>query len=199
MAGPTPARSQSADPRAVRVRIKIRSAAMELAEQRRVEDIGVADITARAGVSRQVFYQHFRDRDEAIAAAVSAELQAALDGSASASKSPLERIHLMCEYAAAHGVLFRNLYFSTASQRIANEVREVLRPTCEQFVGQLLGNRGDGEKRSADDVGALVTFLTGGVMEVMRFWMEPVAHDDVVTAEQLRHRIDRCFAAFGIC
>jgi AcrR family transcriptional regulator len=47
----------------------LREAAFALAHERPVDEMTVGDIVARASVSRQVFYQHFRDRDDAVATA----------------------------------------------------------------------------------------------------------------------------------
>ena len=63
------ARTHSVDPRAERVRTRLREAAFALAHERPVDRLTVGDIVARAEVSRQVFYQHFRDRDDAVATA----------------------------------------------------------------------------------------------------------------------------------
>ena len=61
------ARTHSVDPRAARVRTRLREAAFALVHERPVDQMTVGDIVARASVSRQVFYQHFRDRDDAVA------------------------------------------------------------------------------------------------------------------------------------
>ena len=62
-------RGHSADPRAERVRARLREAAFALAHERPVDGMTVSDIVTRADVSRQVFYRHYRDRDDAIARA----------------------------------------------------------------------------------------------------------------------------------
>ena len=64
------ARAHSSDPRAERVRARLREAAFALAHEGPVDALTVGDIVGRAGVSRQVFYRHFRDRDDAVATAV---------------------------------------------------------------------------------------------------------------------------------
>ena len=69
--------SHSVDPRAERVRTRLREAAFALAHERPVDQLTVGDIVARAEVSRQVFYQHFRDRDDAVATAFTVAFAAA--------------------------------------------------------------------------------------------------------------------------
>jgi AcrR family transcriptional regulator len=70
-------RTHSADPRAERVRSRLRAAAFDLAHERQVDQLTVGDIVARAGVSRQAFYQHFDDRDDAVATAFTVAFAAA--------------------------------------------------------------------------------------------------------------------------
>ena len=71
------ARTHRIDPRAARVRTLLREAAFALAHERPVDELTVGDIVARAHVSRQVFYRHFTDRDDAVATAVTVAFAAA--------------------------------------------------------------------------------------------------------------------------
>ena len=73
-----PLRINSVDPRAERVRSRLRAAAFELAQETPVDHITVGDLVTRAEVSRQVFYRHFRDRDDAVAAAITDVFTAAV-------------------------------------------------------------------------------------------------------------------------
>lgn len=62
-------RSESTDPRALRTRKALVDAALRLLNEHEVADLNVSQIVKEAGVSRQVFYQHFADRDALILAA----------------------------------------------------------------------------------------------------------------------------------
>ena len=59
-------RELSQDPRAVKTRNAIIKTTTELLNEHRVEDITVSQIVNAAGMSRQVFYEHFKDRDAAV-------------------------------------------------------------------------------------------------------------------------------------
>ncbi|MCQ4608095.1 TetR/AcrR family transcriptional regulator [Corynebacterium pseudogenitalium] len=63
-------RELSQDPRAVKTRNAIIKTTTELLNEHRVEDITVSQIVNAAGMSRQVFYEHFKDRDAAVKAAI---------------------------------------------------------------------------------------------------------------------------------
>ena len=62
-------RSDSTDPRALRTRKALVDAVRRLLNDHDVADLNVSQIVKEAGVSRQVFYQHFADRDALILAA----------------------------------------------------------------------------------------------------------------------------------
>ena len=62
-------RSDSTDPRALRTRKALVDAVLRLLNDHDVADLNVSQIVKEAGVSRQVFYQHFADRDALILAA----------------------------------------------------------------------------------------------------------------------------------
>ncbi|MEV7041796.1 helix-turn-helix domain-containing protein [Amycolatopsis sp. NPDC051061] len=176
-----PARTGSADPRAARVRDQLRRAAFDLIEERRVERISVSDITQRAGVSRQVFYQHFRDRDDAVAQAVAASFrELAPDAEA---EDPRAVIHRLCDFAARHADLYRNLYPSAASQQTANAYRDLLHPACLRLVEHL------------PEPSTLADFVLGGIIEVVRLPAE--GPDTPATTESLRRRVDACLDVFG--
>lgn len=62
-------REASTDPRAVRTHDALVNATIELLEEQPASDLSVTTIVQRARVSRQVFYEHFADRDAVLLAA----------------------------------------------------------------------------------------------------------------------------------
>ena len=168
------ARAHSADPRAERVRALLRDAAFALAHERAVDGITVGDLVARAGVSRQVFYQHFADRDDAVATAVTAAFAAATRG---IDGDPRSRILRVFEAAAAHRAVYHHVVPSAVTQRVVAAFRAELLPACQEMaeaampvVGSIAGL----------DVDAVSRFLVGGFQEVLWSWMEdPQAHTDL--------------------
>ena len=122
------ARAHSADPRAERVRARLRDAAFALAHERPVDQLTVGEIVSRAGVSRQVFYQHFADRDDAVATAFTVAFAAAvtdIDG------DPSARIIRLFDFAAEHRAMYRNVVPSAVMQRVVTAFRAELAPACE--------------------------------------------------------------------
>jgi AcrR family transcriptional regulator len=160
-------RSESSDPRAARVREQMKGAALELIHERRIEKISVTDIVERAGVSRQAFYQHFTDRDDAVATAVIDSIAVAARPVKGFHLSTLDRILRLMAYVAENAELYRNLYPGVASQRSAATFRDELRPPCETLAREAHRRLGD---KADIPVAALTTFLLGGLMEILVSW-----------------------------
>ncbi|WP_024444858.1 TetR/AcrR family transcriptional regulator [Mycolicibacterium iranicum] len=158
-------RGRSADPRAERVRSRLRQAALFLADERPVDEISVGDLVSQADVSRQVFYRHFRDRDDAIAAAFS-HLFCKRPAQAEDAKA---RILELFGFAAEHAALFRHVVPSTVNQYVLVTYRDALRAPCEQIASQGMAVLDTITSISAD---AVTRFLVGGFTEVLRSWME---------------------------
>jgi AcrR family transcriptional regulator len=159
-------RTQSADPRAERVRTKLIDAAFALAHERPVDQLTVGDLVVRAGVSRQVFYRHFTDRDDAVATAFTIAFAAAtadLDG------EPRSRIMRIFGLAAEHRAMYRNVVPSAVAQRVVAAFRAELLPACEELAARSLPVVPGAAGLEPD---AVSRFLVGGFQEVLRSWME---------------------------
>lgn len=169
------ARTHSSDPRAERVRTMLREAAFDLAHERAVDRITVADLVARAGVSRQVFYQHFTDRDDAVASAFSVAFGAAT-ADIDPDAEPRTRIMRVFDLAAEHRAMYHNVVPSAVTQRVVSAFRAALLPACDELarrgmpvVGAIAGLTTDAVSR----------FLVGGFQEVLRSWMEDADATDL--------------------
>ena len=179
------ARTHSVDPRAERVRTRLREAAFALAHERPVDQITVGDIVARAEVSRQVFYQHFGDRDDAVATAFIAAFAAAtadvdrLDGTTVGGRltappagprcDARARILRLFDFAAEHRSMYRNIVPSAVTQRVVTAFRAELQPACAQIARQGMPVVSPIASLTPESV---TRFLVGGFMEVLRSWME---------------------------
>jgi AcrR family transcriptional regulator len=160
------ARAHSADPRAERVRTRLREAAFALAHERPVDQITVGDIVARAEVSRQVFYQHFRDRDDAVATAFTVSFAAATADIGGDARAHIIRLF---DFAAEHRSMYRNIVPSAVTQRVVTAFRAELAPACEEIATQGMPVVSPIAGLTPESVSR---FLVGGFMEVLRFWME---------------------------
>src|SRR5690606_15118949 len=69
--------TRNVDPRIARTRRSLQEALFELARERGLDEISVADIAERAGVNRSSFYQHYSDKDTLLADAIDAVVEEA--------------------------------------------------------------------------------------------------------------------------
>ncbi|MGE2735192.1 TetR/AcrR family transcriptional regulator [Mycolicibacterium vaccae] len=161
-----PARGRSADPRAERVRARLRDAAFALAHERPVGGITVGDLVTRAQVSRQVFYRHFRDRDDAVAAAFS---EAFAGVAAPGGPDARGHIRMLFDFAAEHQAFCRNIVGSAVQQHVVTEYRDALTAPCRQIAEQGLAVLRTVAALPAEPV---TRFLVGGLTEVLRSWMD---------------------------
>jgi AcrR family transcriptional regulator len=160
------ARTHSVDPRAERVRTRLREAAFALAHEHPVDRLTVGDIVSRAEVSRQVFYQHFRDRDDAVATAFTVAFAAA---TADIGGDARTRILRLFDFAAEHRSMYRNVVPSAVTQRVVTAHRAELVPACEEIATQGMPVVTRIASLTPESVSR---FLVGGFMEVLRSWME---------------------------
>lgn len=161
------ARTHSADPRAERVRTRLRDAALTLVAQRPVDALTVADLVAHAGVSRQAFYQHFGDRDDAIATAFTAAFATATGDLG--GEDARTRILRLFDFADRHRAMYRNVVGSAVVQRVVAAFRAELLPACTAIAEDAAPAL---EPAAALSPEAVSRFLVGGFMEVLRSWME---------------------------
>lgn len=160
------ARSNSVDPRAERVRAKLRDAAFALAHERPVDTLTVGDIVDRAAVSRQVFYGHFRDRDDAVSHAIAVAFASATERFDGDFRS---HILALFDFAAEHRAAYRNVVPSAVTLRVVAAFRAELAPACERIAAQTAAATGDIAGLAPESV---ARFLVGGFIEVLRSWME---------------------------
>ncbi len=116
------------DPRIARSRAVLHEAMIALAGERSIDDITIADITARAGVNRSTFYQHFSDKGALLADA----LEAAADVAAGALREmgpadpgdPMPPALLTyLEHIRDHAALYRRVLGDHGSGVVASQLR----------------------------------------------------------------------------
>lgn len=165
-------RSGSSDPRAVRTHQVITEAALRLVREKRVEEISIAEIVKMAGVSRQAFYEHFEDRDDAVATAVremSADRLRELDFRPSDNMSVRDVMSPLLQILVEERPLYENLHLGPVQDRAIQSARDALTPSCRVLAQDVCS--ATGEAYAEDDVEDTTRFLVGGVVEILVGWM----------------------------
>lgn len=184
------ARAHSADPRAERVRALLREAAFALAHERPVDGLTVGDIVTRAGVSRQGFYQHFTDRDDAVATAVTVAFATATAGIGGSARA---RILRLFDFVAEHRAVYRHVVSSTVAQRVVAAFRAELTPACEEMAAAAMPAVAAIAGVAPE---AVTRFLVGGFTEVLRSWMDEPSATDL--GDRVRAALDTVNVLLGV-
>ena len=100
------------DPRRRRTRQDVMAAFFPLVLSQRYHEIRVGDVLARSGVSRSTFYEHFRNKDELLAASLEGPLQtlANLVG----EHADVNKVSAILEHFWQNRALARSLFQGTA-------------------------------------------------------------------------------------
>ncbi|MFE2290741.1 TetR/AcrR family transcriptional regulator [Streptomyces sp. NPDC059452] len=133
---PTVEPGRRVDPRVLRTRALLRSAALELAAERDVESLTIADIAERATVNRATVYQHYKDRDALLLDAMEEEIGRLAHAAARcpltrpADRTPDELVELF-RHVEANATLYRRMLGPTGAARFINELRDLLAQEVE--------------------------------------------------------------------
>jgi AcrR family transcriptional regulator len=115
------------DPRASRTRVSLQNALLELARERSLDEISVADIVERAGVNRSSFYQHYADKEILLSEALEAEV-ADLSGTlrvappTDGTTIPRE-LYLYLAHIADNAAVYRRVLGEHGSPLVASRLR----------------------------------------------------------------------------
>lgn len=127
----------SLDKRVVRTRRLLAEAILDLAQEKDLDTISVTDITERAEVSRVTFYDHYRDRDDLLIAALGDTLdeitgvaRSAVETSASTEKS-LESVRMLFRHIHSRIELYRRMLGPQGSARFADALRRSIASALE--------------------------------------------------------------------
>lgn len=133
-----------ADPRALRTRALLRTAALELAAERELDTITIARVAKRATVNRATVYQHYRDREALLLDAMDGELTTlvglvarcpllAPPGAAGRDDPPSALVDVF-RHLDSRVTLYRRLLGPCGSARFVSRLRQLL---AEQVALQL--------------------------------------------------------------
>lgn len=161
-------RSDSQDPRALRTRKALIDATMRLLNDYEVAELNVSQIVKEAGVSRQVFYQHFEDRDGLVLATAAQWVLAAYGGFAerfSIDKNFEASVTALAQATAGHYTAATRIIDSPIHSLLDNQVYEVMLPTMRE---QLLPRARDWKGGVTDElIDDMARFYIAGMQQVI--------------------------------
>jgi AcrR family transcriptional regulator len=141
----------------------LREALIALILERGWEALSVQDVCERADIGRSTFYTHFADKEDLLISGF-ADLRAALSFPKSKSKLPLAFAHGLIEHVHENQRLFRALVGKRAGHTVRHQFRQMLLELMREDL--ILG------ASSAVPRDAAAHFLSGGMLELLTWWLE---------------------------
>lgn len=180
----------AADPRIERTREALEGAFIRLIfEGRRYDRITIADLIARAGVGRSTFYEHYRNKDELLAATIRypfSGVAAAVDANAGIATLRDALLHFEGNRVHAKAVF-------TGGAR-----RQIVRALAAMFEDRLRARaRASGVVPPAT-LGVVATALAEGVLATIVAWLGAELAGDAAKIAAALHEMAQAVAA-GLC
>lgn len=175
------------DPRIARTRRSLQEALFELARERDLDEISVADIAERAGVNRSSFYQHYADKDTLLADAIDAvveEAGAEIPGLVEITLEPppilLDYLRHVEENAAVYARVFGEHGSPVVVARLGERIRTIV-------IDGVATSHADAFQELPPDV--LAAGLSGSVLAVLEVWLARDPRPPVEVAAEWMWRV----------
>ena len=175
------------DRRIQRTRKALRSALMELIKEKSFDTISVEEITMRANLGRATFYLHYKDKEDLLLeefreiastrVQVLSEIPVLLWKSNQGqielvnNNAPIMPLLLVFEHASQNTELYRILLRGQSSQRILEQIREII----IQAINDIVRTRSQAELFSRPPevpIGMLAAYFSGALMSSLNWWLE---------------------------
>jgi AcrR family transcriptional regulator len=179
------------DPRQARTFETLRSAVLELASAKSIDEVSVTELAKAAGVTRETFYRHYSSPVDLLAAVLVHELDALLAGTAElpastgSARSVFEQPErALLEHVAAHAEIYRNALSPHLTARLHDVLTEsIQRRLVEhlrrhpQIAPDVLGRR-----PAERDLAMFAAFAASGTVGAIEAWLVSGDLDDTDAA-----------------
>jgi AcrR family transcriptional regulator len=175
------------DRRIQRTRQALRAALLVLIKEKGFDAISVEEITERANLGRATFYLHYKDKEDLLLeefreiasnrVQVLSEIPVLLWKSNQGqielvdNHTPIMPLLMVFEHASQNADLYRILLRGQSSQRIIEQIREII----VQSINEIVRTRQQTElpARSPDvPIGMLAAYFSGALMSSLNWWLE---------------------------
>ena len=161
--------TRSVDPRIARTRQSLQEALFDLARERGLDEISVADIAERAGVNRSTFYQHYSDKDTLLADAIDAVVEAAGSEIPALTEISPEPPAILLEYlrhVEQNAAVYARIFGEHGSPVVVARLRDRIQTIV---IDAVTTSHADTFGDIPSDV--LAAGLSGSVLGVLEVWL----------------------------
>jgi AcrR family transcriptional regulator len=153
------------DPRQVKSREALITAAIDLVDERELGEISVTDLASRAGLTRMTFYQHFADRDALLQAAGAERFESALGDFGTGEgqrRGLLAGSQVLLDHLSEHRVFYQRLVLGTSGIQTYQAI--------QAFLSDRIARAAALDGIELDEAQRL--FLGGGAMAHISRWLD---------------------------
>lgn len=168
------------DARVVRTQSALQDALLQLARDRPLDEISVADITDQAGVNRSTFYQHYSDKETLLADALDAaagEAAEFLPDVVTWSEDPPRSLAIFLSHVDANPLVYRRALGRHGSAIVTARLRDRIEALA---LSRLAGAHEHGWEGMPDEV--VSAGLAGAALGVIEAWLRCDPRPPVDTA-----------------
>jgi AcrR family transcriptional regulator len=168
------------DPRIARTRRSLQEALFDLARERGLDEISVADIAERAGVNRSTFYQHYSDKDTLLADAIDAVVEQASTEIPTLAEVTLDPPPILVDYlrhVEQNAAVYTRIFGEHGSPVVVARLRQRIQSIVIDAVAT---SHADTFTDIPPDV--LAAGLSGSVLGVLEVWLARDPRPPVETA-----------------
>lgn len=169
------------DRRVQRTQRLLRDALVTLVIEKGWDEISIQDVCDRADVGRSTFYSHFADREELLLSGfddLKKHLRAA--GALGDERRVLRFVRPLLQHMDENRRLFRALVGKRTADVVVRHMRDLIRDLTREELSRSL----DGQALTLS-----ASFVTGGVFELLRWWLESRPAVDVEVADDAVQRM----------
>jgi AcrR family transcriptional regulator len=175
------------DQRVRRTHERLGSALVALIQEKPIDDVTVQEVLDRASVGRSTFYLHFRDTDDLLLS----QLEKFLEGMSTALSLRKEKSHRVVPVAElfAHIGSQKKLYRALADCGRLNDFFDLAQGYFARGIEQRLAESGRLPKLPPGELGARACALAGGLLSLLRWWLDRGAKEPPRAMDELFHRM----------
>lgn len=173
------------DQRVERTRERLGNAFVTLIHEKPIEDVTVQNVLDRAAVGRSTFYLHFRDKNDLLLSQLEKFLQI-MSTQLLVYKEESNRVVPVAEFFTHIGTQ-RKLYQILADAGRLNDFLDLARRYFARGIKQRLKDSKHTSKLSRPELDARASALAGGLLSLLRWWLENDAKESPQAMDDLFH------------
>jgi len=173
------------DRRVNRTRSALRSALLDLLDEKSYDAITVEEITARADVSRPTFYLHYKDKDDLLVEhlndiadeKVSELLKVPLDAwrmqetVSGPQAQPVRPVLVAFQHVAEYADLYRLVLHGEGGSQLSERLNRIIRRAVDAFLRAKLES-GEMQFNLPLPIALLANYFSGAFLGCVNWWLE---------------------------